>query len=175
MFTRVLCAVCLGGVLACQMTEPPLTDAEKQAIADTVRQVNASLLDLQEQPTTRESFDQATETWIDDAADRYIGTPAVWVSNVSVLNTVEDVVEEWEPTIGTRMGMRSVISAEHFVVLSRESVLHVFEAEFGIKDEGGNVGALAQWVVTQLWQRTDEGWKILHYHQSWEPAADEEG
>jgi hypothetical protein len=175
MIKRMLCVAGLTGVLACQTTEAPLTDAERQAIADTIRQINAASLELFEQPTTRESFDRNLELWIDDEADWYVGTPAVWISNVGISNTVEELIELWEPTIGTRMGQRSIINNEHFAVLSRESVLHVFEAEFAIKDEDGNFGALAPWVVTQLWQRTDEGWKVLHYHQSWAPAEEEEG
>jgi ketosteroid isomerase-like protein len=152
----VLSAFALIVLAACQPTVTELTDAERAAIRDTVTQLADDVFD------TFKALD------VDGFMTPY-GPEFIWAEN-GVLGTNRDsLVGAWS---GVFAGIQEVTSGEwgeaHVDVLGPDAA--VFTATFGwtgVDTSGAEMEVTGVW--TTIWARTNEGWKIIHGHESMPP------
>jgi ketosteroid isomerase-like protein len=141
-------------LVACQPAATELTEEQRTAIADTVRQ----LADAFFEDFRALDIDGAMVPWASEF---------VWAEN-GVLGTNRDSLETtWR---GLFAAIREVTSGEwgevHITVLGPDAA--VFTATFdwaGVDADGAPVGNPGVW--TTVWLRTSEGWKIVQGHESY--------
>ena len=149
----VLAAFALTVLAACQPATTEFTDAERAAIRDTVTQL----------------ADVVFEAFRALEVDRFMapyGSEFIWAEN-GVLGTNRDsLVGAWS---GVFAGIQEVTSGDwgevHVEVLGPDAA--VFTAAFdwtGVDTSGVETEVAGVW--TTIWTRTDEGWKIIHGHES---------
>jgi len=136
-----------------------LTDAEKAAIADTVRQ-------------QADAFYDAFRTLDFDRAMGAFGTDLVWAENAALGANRDSMVTAWR---GYFDALREVTSGDwrevHIEVLGPDAA--VFSGTFdwvGVDTTGAPAGSRGAW--TAVWVRTAAGWKITHGHESWVPLPE---
>ena len=149
----VLSAFALIVLTACQPATTEFTDADRTAIRDTVTQLADVVL---------EAF-RALD--VDGYMAPY-GSEFIWAEN-GVLGTNRDsMVGAWSGVFAGIQELTSVDWGEvHVDVLGPDAA--VFTATFdwtGVDTSGAVMEVGGVW--TTIWARTDEGWKIIHGHES---------
>ena len=162
----VFAAFALTVFAGCQAATTELTEERKAEIVAEIRQVYSGWL------TTLDpiNFD-ATLSYMHPAPEDYfVGEPAQWVNLLSVYPNTDRVREAWEPIMAQRRSQTQTVSEEYFAVLSENIALHILEGTYAITDTLGNTTDPDQNSLTSVWVRHEGEWKMLHMHQSWNPA-----
>ncbi|NIM49961.1 MAG: DUF3225 domain-containing protein [Gemmatimonadales bacterium] len=154
---RMILPLMLLVAAACQPATTELTEEQRAAIADTVRQ----LADTFFEDFRALDFDRAMAPWASEL---------VWAEN-GVLGANRDSLDTvWR---GMFASIQEVTSGDwgevHVKVLGPDAA--VFSATFdwaGVDTSGAQIGTAGVW--TTVWLRTDEGWKIVHGHESFPPG-----
>ncbi len=146
-------AFCVAAV-ACQPATTELTEEQKAAIADTVSQ----LADTFFEDFRALDFDRMMAPY---------GSEVVWAENGALGTNRDSLVTAWSGLIAAIQEVTSGDWGEvHVKVLGPDAA--VFTATFdwaGVDSSGAQVGNPGVW--TTVWLRTDEGWKIVHGHESY--------
>jgi hypothetical protein len=151
--------VLLGALAACADPPPPAATPDLDAIRDTV-------LELENQMNLAVD---ATECGLPEVGD----LDPLFVGNGSVVRTRSELGEMCEAMVAPRTG--AVFDADRITahVLSPESALVVREGNYTInyKERESETVYL---VMSTVWQRGSEGWKMVHLHESTplQPAGD---
>lgn len=154
---------------ACQTGPAELTEARRQAIADSVRQV----LDEWDAAFREGDSGRLFEFWMDDddLASYFVGDPALMVSQLSVFATPDAMREAFAAAIEARRKQFTTYDDDYLAVLSEDAVLYAFVGTYAFGDTLGNVTDPLPMSASMIWVRTDEGWEIVHYHQSFNPSS----
>ncbi len=150
---RMILPLMLFTFAACQPTTTELTADQRAAIRDTVTQL----------------ADEIVEAFRTRDIARYMAPHAsefVWVEN-GVIGTNRDSLEAaWGSLFATFQEITSVNWRDVYVdVLGPDAA--VFTGSFdwtGVDTAGAQIAANGVW--TTIWARRDEGWKIIHGHES---------
>jgi ketosteroid isomerase-like protein len=148
-----LAAFALIVLAACQPATTEFTDAERAAIRDTVTQLADAVF------ATFRALD------VDGFMAPY-GSEVIWSENGVLGANRDSLVGAWS---GVFAGIQEVTSGDwgevHVDVLGPDAA--VFTAAFdwtGVDTSEAEVEVAGVW--TTIWARTDEGWKIIHGHES---------
>lgn len=161
---RILLAVVpLAFLAACQGPPPEMTDADRQTVADEVRQASEQWVAA----WARNDIDAATAVLVDDPGAYFVGVPGVWVNNLDFVPTVEKVRAAWDREKAARSASRVFPSEESIAVLSQDHAVQVLVGEWNVTDADGVTTPNYPLTITLVWVRQGGGWRILHWHQSW--------
>lgn len=150
-------------LFACQSAPPGLTSADRQAIADEIRQLGEDLFKPMAEPMDIEA---GMAFYHQDADDFFVGDPAVGVFNTRVYSSVRDFTELMEGLSGGRRGTAVEVTDNRVAVLSRDHAIQVLSANYAITNLEGEVRPGYRMVHTHVWVRAEGGWKLIHFHES---------
>ncbi|MFP4488410.1 MAG: nuclear transport factor 2 family protein [Bacteroidales bacterium] len=139
----------------------------RQEIADKVRTNFMEMMKLAENNTI-ENINMTFKKYIDTSAVAWIKEPAMALNMITLYPDKESAFTAWAPKEDSRSGTAYKIEDEHIAVLTPESALYVFTGTFSIIDQDGNMSDEYPVSGTYVFVKTDDRWKILHFHQSWE-------
>jgi len=169
-FFILFCLVVL--IIACQPTEiPELTDAQRQAIANEIRQIYQDMME-EAKNINEEIFNKWLDLWVESNDESWLGNPALWVSRLQIIPTKEEIEKLWRPILGRRASEEREMTDDYVAVLSPNHAIHVLKAKSILTDSEGNTTENLMTATTVYVKRNGE-WKILHYHQSWRPDIQE--
>jgi hypothetical protein len=152
--------------VACQPATTELTEERKAAIAAEVRQAAAEMFEAAIALDT----DRWLSYWPSELEQRYQGQPALFVNRLDIYPTAGRMRAVWEPSFAARSDHDFATENEYVAVLGEDAALWVYEGTYAVTDTLGNTAEPAPWTVSAVWVRGDAGWKILHWHQSWNPT-----
>ena len=152
----VLAAFALGVLAACQPTATELTEVQKGAIADTVRQ----LADTYFADARALDFDGMMATYASEL---------VWAENGALGANRDSLATAWR---GFFAAIREVTSGNwgevHVKVLSPTTAVYTASFDWvAVDTSGAATGSHGVW--TAVWEQTAEGWKIVYGHESYVP------
>ena len=163
-----LVALTAAGCTTSTSTDPqPLSEAERAAIADTVRRINreagetfdsdldcAGIVDRLSVPGGKESL----------AAQGRIIDPGGRDEMVGMCRMIKQ----------DRLSAHTEIQDESVEVLARDAAYVVTSSVYTVRFKDGRTMVRPQ-VVTTVWARRGEAWQRVHLHESWQtdgaPAA----
>ena len=151
---------------ACQ-TKTELTDADKDAIVQAVKEASQKNQAIISGPYDNDSFNKAIK-FIDENSDQIWQTePVTSVTGIRVRNKRSDGLASLKSMFDSRLSSPSNINNAHYSVLSENKVLEVLEGDFTvIMKDSTNVGTFA-WIGTTLWANIEGEWKIQYAHNSY--------
>jgi len=117
---------------------------------------------------TEENFNKMFEFWVESNDESWLGNPAIWVSNIQIIPTLEKLDESWRPAIDRRASEELEMIDDYVAVLSHDHAIYVLKAKYTINDIDGNTYENLM-TATTVYVKKNGVWKILHYHQSWAP------
>ncbi len=147
---------CFGAIVACQPTEPELTEEQQLALIDTLMGVQRDMV------TAAKAADaDAVIAFFDSATGVIMGTE--YLSHTALVErlrrayaAVDGQVVTWHPA--------------KVSVMSRDVVAMTLGGRVATVVAGDTSEAVpVAW--TEVLVRTDSGWKVLHAHQSMGSAA----
>lgn len=144
-----------------------MTAEQRQEIAEQVRTNFMEMIKLAENNTI-ENLHTTFKEYIDTSDAAWIEDPALALSMISLYPDKEAAFTAWAPKEGSRSGTVYKVEDEHIAVLSPESALYVFTGTFSIIEENGTISDEYPVSGTYVFVRTNDKWKIVHFHQSWE-------
>ena len=169
-FFIIFCLVVL--IISCQPTEiPELTDAQRQAIANEIRQIYQDMMERAKN-INEETFNKGLEMVVESNDESWLGNPAIWVSRLQIIPTKEEMDKLWRPIIGRRASDEREMMDDYVAVLSPNHAIHVLKAKSILTSREGNIIENLMTATTVYVKRNGE-WKILHYHQSFMRAPQE--
>ena len=152
--------------LGCK-TSTELTDADKDAMVQAVKQASQKYQAIISGPYDNDSFNEAIK-FIDENSDQIWQTePVTSVTGIRVRYKRSDSFENLKSMFDNRLESPSKNNNAHYSVLSENKVLEVMEGEFTvIMKDSTNVGTFA-WIGTTLWANIEGEWKIQYAHNSY--------
>jgi ketosteroid isomerase-like protein len=153
-------AAAIAFAAACSKAPPPLNDADRAALADSVSAVVTQMFASLAQDASAEKV------------LRYFvkGNELVSATEGMIFPTYDSLVKvenaEYRP--GTKLHVK--LDQRHLTVLDRDVVVFAARLDGGMKDSAGT-----EWPVHAAWtavyHRTGDGWKIAADHESVVPPA----
>jgi hypothetical protein len=168
MLKRFLILFCLAALMiSCQPTETPeMTDAERQEIADIIKQKNQEILALNES-MDEEAFDKMMDSWLDTDDESWLGNPGAFVQGIRIIPTLEAMEKFFRPMTKSRSSTNFMVNKDYISVMSKNHAVYVVEGKYSITNLEGETGPEYPWTSTAVWVNKNGEWKTLHYHQSW--------
>jgi uncharacterized protein (TIGR02246 family) len=140
-----------------------MTEADRQAIADELHQLNLALNEMGETG----DVDGMVAYWVEDPSAYFVGDPALFLQSIRLLPTKDAMREFFAPMQASRSGTKFTVLKDHVAVLSPDLAVQVVEHTFSVIDTLGNAGPEYPQTSTAVWVRENGEWKMLHFHQSW--------
>ena len=144
-----------------------LTDIQRKEIAETIKNRTQEWFDTFKD-VNHENLDLFLDFFVESDEASWMNNPALWVGNIDIRSTKEKTEKLWRPMVDERSSHDLKIVEDYIAVLSADHVIHVFKANYRITDTEGNIGEEHTSVITNVYIRKNDVWKILHHHQSYE-------
>lgn len=145
----------------CAPPEAGPTTAELEAVRDTVLQLEKAM-------------NAAIDGLDCDAGLARVGNrEPIFVANGNVVRTADELRGLCEEMVAGREGAHFEIDERTANVLSRDAAFVVREGDYTI-DRADGTSATVRLVMTTMWHRGEDGWKMVHLHES-VPPSDVEG
>lgn len=149
----------VASLTGCAEGATALTDADAKAIRDTVL-------------TLESAMNGAVDSLNCEKGLSYIGgLPPVFVSGGHVVRTAAALLTMCAGMVAPRAGATYVTDTVTAHALSRDAAYIVREGEYTINFRDGRIRA-ERLVMTTIWARRDDGWKMVHLHESAIPRVD---
>ncbi len=146
---------------ACSKAPPPLSDAEKAAIADSVSQIATQWL---------ASF--ATQPTVEKFLSQYVrGDELVHAEYGMIYPTYDSVVAGARAFFKTVSSMNFTLDQKRLTVLDRDVVVLTAMVKGTMKDTAGKESPPEQEAWTAVWHRTPDGWRVVADNESMAPPA----
>ncbi len=128
-----------------------------------------------------QEIQEACQGWIDawdrndlDAAMGYFkegveshGAPGLFLNNLIVYGTVEEVRSAFGPALERRTSSKMMPEEESIMVITNDHAVQAFWGKWNVTDTDGVTTPDYPMSATLVWVRHPDGWKIMHFHQSW--------
>jgi len=88
--------------------------------------------------------------------------------NAPRLEGREEIMESWRQIFDGDSGLKFFLSDTHYI---QDGLLSIHLVKEDVEIEGGFVAVI---VTTNIYQQTEEGWKMILHHSSSEPEYDPE-
>jgi ketosteroid isomerase-like protein len=145
-----------------------LTDAQRQEIANTIRQRNQEFID-QWKKMNHERFNKFTDDFLVESNEpSWMSNPALMVFNLNILPTKEKFKESWRATIDKNPSYNMKTIEDYVSVISENLAIYVGKFNYSITDSLGNTGKEHTAINTTVYINKNGKWKMLHNHQSWQ-------
>lgn len=140
----------------CSPPEAGPTAAEIEAVRDTVLRLE-------------EAMNAAVDALDCEAGLAHMGDrEPIFVSVGNVVRTVDELREGCEEMVAGRTGAHFEVDARTAHVLSEDAAFVVREGDYTI-DRVDGTSMTIYLVMTTVWDRDDDGWKMVHLHESAPP------
>ena len=149
--------------IACQSAPPEMTEADRQAIAEEIKQRSAALFRGMEEPVDVAAL---MAFYLEDADSYFVGEPAVAVFNINPFGGVEDFRGMMERLAASRRGTSVEVTDDRVAVLSPDYAIQVLAANYSITNLEGETRAGWRMTHTHVWVKQNGEWKLLHFHES---------
>jgi ketosteroid isomerase-like protein len=175
MFKRFFVLFCLVIlIVACQPAEKvetaEMTDEQRHAIADTIKQVYQDYLDFD----FKSDPDAASKFFVEDNDVSWMGNPGLFAHGIWILPNHEAMDAVFKPMTERRTSTNYTIDKEYVSVISEEIAVYVFDGKYSVTNLEGETGSEYPLTTSVVYIKKDDGWKILHYHHSWSDEPIEE-
>jgi ketosteroid isomerase-like protein len=148
-------------VSGCVPSEAGPTTAELEAVRDTV-------LELEE------AMNSDIDALDCDAGLARVGDrEPIFVANGNVVRTADELRQACEEMVAGREGAHFEIDERTANALSLDAAFVVREGDYTI-DRADGTSLTIRLVMTTMWHRDDDGWTMVHLHES-VPPLDVEG
>ena len=144
-----------------------LTDIQRKEIAENIRNRTQEWFNTFKE-ANHENLDLFLDFFVESDEASWMNNPALWVGNIDIRSTKEKTEKLWRPMVDERSSHDLKIVEDYIAVLSADHVIHVFKANYRITNIEGNIGEEHTSVITNVYIRKNDVWKILHHHQSYE-------
>ncbi len=152
-------------VCSCQQAETALTDEQKQKIADVIKQQFQSSMNMGEM--NQEKFDLMLSNMTEKEDQSWVGTPALWLNELSLYPDKSKVNEVWRPKPDQYLHQKFFVDEDFVAVISEDCAIYIFKGSFAYVDKEGEVGNKTPMSGSYVYVKRDGEWKWLHMHQSW--------
>ena len=139
---------------------------ERQEIADTIKSTMHELFALNKD-YTMDGFEKKMSLFIEPNDEAWMNNPALFVNMLQIVEDKEIAREDMIRILESRTGTIYDIEKEYVAVLSPESAIYVFKGTFSIIRSNGVSSANFPMTGSYVFVLRDDGWKILHMHQTW--------
>lgn len=162
---RSIPTVLIAGLAACAPQPAafpePLTDTERAAVGDTIRQ-----LYLESSRTFDSDLDCA------EIVDRVApgGETGSWVAQGRLFEMSggrDELVSVCRAIKRDRLSAREEVRGATVELLGRDAAVLIAPGAYTIRFRDGRVTTRQQ-VVTTVWARRPQGWRRVHLHESWQ-------
>lgn len=152
---------------SCQQTvQRPLTDSDRQEIADIIRKESNNWLNSITE-ATQENLDVFLGYFVQSDDSAWMNKPALWVSNFDSFLTTDQLESFWRRSIDQRTAHNMSIREGYVAVLSEDIAVHVFPYDYEIIDTQGEILGDGKSITTNVYVKRDGKWKIMHHHQTY--------
>ena len=148
---------------AFQFAPPEITDVDQQATADEVHQAALEWIETWKQ----NDLEGAMASFVDDLGSYFVGDPALFMNNLSLLPTVAAVRDNFGPALEARSATGWWMKDDYIAIIDNDHAVQVIEAGWNVTDLEGVTTPNYPMTATIVWVRQADGWRILHYHQTW--------
>ncbi len=153
---------------ACQKEVPKeLTLEQRQNIAEEIRQFQYNWLKSLE-VFNEENFNVFLSGMVPGDNEVWMGNPAMWLNELTFFPNNEVINEYWRPEFENRSSTTFKIERDYVAVASPEYAVYVALGTFSVTDaQGNNMGDIPM-SNTSVMAKTNNEWKVLHIHYSWQ-------
>jgi len=156
-----LLLLALLALAGCSPPESGPTAAELQAVRDTVLRLE-------------EAMNSAIDALDCDAGLAHVGDrEPIFVGMGHALRTADELREMCEEMVAGRAGAHFDIDDRTANALSRDAAFVVREGDYTI-DRNDGTSPTIHLVMTTVWHRGDDGWRMVHLHESAPPPDAQE-
>jgi hypothetical protein len=155
----LLVALGTGGCSAGRAPAPqPLTEPERTAITDTLRQLYRE---------ASQTFDSELDCEV--IVHRLSSVLASFVAQGRIIEagSPEEGVRMCRMIKRDRLSAREDIQEQNVELLGRDAAVVVTRGVYTVRFRDGRTSVRAQ-VVTTVWSRSPDGWRNVHLHESWQ-------
>lgn len=108
-----------------------------------------------------------------DTGARWIGEgDPLFVSNSMVVRTRAELVGMCEEMVAPRSGAVFTVDARNANMIADDAAFVVREGSYAVSFKDGTTQDMYM-VMTTVWARGDDGWKMVHLHESFRPLAED--
>ena len=161
----LFCLVIL--IVACQPVKEAetaeMTDEQRHAIADTIKQAYQDYIDFDD----KSDPDPTSKFFVDDNDVSWMGNPGLFVHGLRILPNHEAMDAVFKPMSERRTSTNITVLKDYVSVISKEIAVYTYEGKFSVTNLEGETGSEYPVTTSVFYIKKDDGWKILHYHQSW--------
>jgi predicted oxidoreductase (fatty acid repression mutant protein) len=156
---------------ACQ-TNTELTDADKDAIVQAVKQVSQELQSIMSSTYDSETYSKIIK-FCDENSDRmWQAEPVAAIFNLDIISKQADNFANYESWFENRISGVDNVQKAHYSVLSDNKVLEVLEGDFSINMKDSTELGPFTWVGTNIWANIEGEWKMQFSHNSFAPQSE---
>ncbi|UCE40546.1 MAG: nuclear transport factor 2 family protein [Candidatus Aminicenantes bacterium] len=161
----LFCLVIL--IVACQPAEEAepveMTDAQRHEIADTIKQAYQDYLDYD----WKNNPDWYSKFFVEDNEVSWMGNPGIFVHGIRILPNRSAMEAVFNPMLENRTSTNMMVLKDFVSVISDTVAVYTFEGKYSITNLEGETGPDYPYTTSVVYLKKDDGWKMLHYHQSW--------
>ena len=151
---------------ACQ-TSTELTDADKDAMVQAVKQASQEFWSLASQAYDTGFFNQALKFWDENSDQIWQTDPVAVVFDTSITETKDEWMSDWKAMIDNRIKTTPTILESHFSVLTKDKVLEVNKGDITVMEKDSTIYGPNTMVNTIVWANINGEWKMQFWHESW--------
>ena len=149
---------------ACQ-TNTELTDADKDAIVQAVKQTSQEYWAAISQTYDIESYSKVRKYFDEDSDQIWQSDPIALILNTGIINKQADWQIQLETMIGNRISTPVNVSEVYYTTLSDKKVFEVIKGEFSYMRKDSSVVGPITFVGTSIWANINGEWKLQFVHQ----------
>ncbi len=157
-------------ISACQPTiEKELTDIQRQKTADAIRQRTQEWSNSFKE-FNNETVDKYLDFFVESDGIYWTNNPALYVINLTILPTKEKMEDFFRPAVDKYKDYTQDIEIvkDYIAILSEDKAIHVLNVNTLMTDTEGNIFNNETGIVTFVYVRINDVWKVLHSHISYE-------
>lgn len=153
---------------ACQQEVPnELSLEQRQNIAEEIRQFQYKWLKSLE-VFNEENFNVFLSGMVPGDDEVWMGNPAMWLNELTFYPNNEVINESWQPEFENRSSTKFKIEKDYVAVVSQDYAVYVAIGTFSVTDASGNNTGDIPMSCTGVILKTNNEWKVLHWHNSWQ-------
>jgi hypothetical protein len=164
----------LGIVIMAQgcQTESELTDADKEAMVQAVKQASQEYWAVWASTYDNETYNKFAK-FIDVNSDQMWQTePVATIFLTNIINKQDESLASAKSMLENRLSGTVDITNAYYSVLSNEKVLEVSDGGFSIIFKDSTESGPIKWVGTYIWANIDGEWKLQFGHNAYEPQSE---
>lgn len=150
---------------ACQ-TETELTDADKDAIVQSVKQASEEYWSIWSSTYDDQTYSEFMKFYDINTDEMWQTEPVAVIINKNITYKQEESLAVAKSGFEERISTPTNIMKAHYSVLSDEKVLEVLEGDLTVIMKDSSVMGPLKFKMSNIWAKVDGEWKIQFLHNS---------